>query len=70
MSKVNKYQESLTKMFAAFNGQWPPKAQFDNWPNEFIAYMDIADTVSQKLYSSSNPDVFRMWMKDALETVM
>ena len=70
MDKANKYQEKLTEMLTAFNGHWPPKAQFNNWPSEFVSYMVIADTLPNKLSSSSNPEVFRTWMKDGLKKVM
>ena len=67
---MNKYQESLTKLLTVFNGHWPPRATFDNWPVEFAHYMEIADEIPEKLSISSTSEKFRTWMQNALEKVI
>ena len=62
---MNKYQESLAKLLTAFNGHWPPRAELKNWPPEIVPYMEIADEIPQKLYSTDCKE-FRAWMKNAL----
>ena len=69
MEKGKKYQENLSEMLTVFNGHWPPRAQFNNWPTEFLTYMDITDKLPNKLSSSSDPEEFRMWMRDGLKKV-
>ena len=67
---MNKYQDILTKLLTVFNGHWPPRAQFDNWPVEFVPYMEIADEIPEKLSISPTSEKFRTWMQNALEKVI
>ena len=58
------------KKFRNFLGeQWPPKASFEDWPEEWLPYVEMGNKMAASLRDLSCPQIYRDFILDNCEKV-
>ena len=56
------FVRTLKKLRNTFGEQWPPRASFEDWPENWTPYRKMADEMSYKMRDLEGPEQFREWI--------
>ena len=63
ISNIN-FTDAYSIFLKYFNNEWPPKATFNDWPNEYKIYSKICDNMPYQLKKLNDIQLFRTWMQN------
>ena len=61
------FTKSLSKFDEYFDGEWPPRTQYCDWPDEYLIYLKLCDEMPDKLNKLNNIRLFREWVYNELK---
>ena len=56
------FVQTMRRLRHMFGEQWPPRASFSDWPEQWIPYKEMGEEMSYKLKDLDNPSLFRNWI--------
>ena len=57
-----RFTEAYSTFLEYFDNEWPPRAEFNNWPKEYKIYMNICDEMAYEMDKLNDIGLFRKWM--------